>query len=135
MKYSGESQGKPLENYLIEVEKLDPNSNEFVQRYTDLALNVTSKNDYQEGLGRLKSDNAKISLGRIVGRGFGIQETPYLGDIVSGTVDALHVIIMDPLNLVGPAVKWSRFARFGIRANEIGLAAAADDAIDVARVS
>lgn len=126
-----ESEGKSLEQYLTKVEKLDPQTTEFETRFADLQTNVLSKNDYKTGLGLLKADNAKISIGRIVSRGLGVQNVPYLNDIVSGTVDGLNVVIMDPLNLLGPAFKWTRFARFGIRASEIGLAAAADDAFDV----
>ena len=128
-----ESEGKSLEDYLKEKEKLDPSSVEFRDRFTELQTNVLSKTAYNDGLNRLKSDNAKISLGRIAARGLGVMNVPYLGDFVSGTVDATNVMILDPLNLAGPALKWTRFARFGIAAKEIAAARAFDKAVKVTR--
>jgi hypothetical protein len=128
-----ESEGKSLDEYLQKKENLDPNSIEFKERYTDLTTNVTSKTEYQDGLNRLKDDGAKISMGRVVARGLGIMNVPYLGDFVSGTVDGVNVVILDPLNLAGPALKWTRFARYGIAAKEIAAARAFDQAINVQR--
>jgi hypothetical protein len=128
-----ESEGKSLDKYLTEKENLDPSTIEFKERFSELQTNTLSKTDYKNGLNRLKSDNAKISLGRIAARGLGIMNVPYLGDLVSGTVDGFHVVVLDPLNLLGPAVKTTRFARFGISAKEIAAARAFDSAVNVTR--
>jgi hypothetical protein len=129
-----ESEGKSLDQYLVQKENLNPETNEFKQRFSELQTNILSKTDYKNGLNRLKSDNAKISLGRIAARGLGVMNVPYVGDLVSGTVDGFNVVVMDPLNLLGPAVKVTRFARFGISAKEIAAARAFDSSVNVKRV-
>jgi len=124
--------GMKVADYLVK-QGLDPQSNEMRDRFTYLQNNVANTPQFKNAVNKIKGKDSLLTWGTSLASGLGIPQDSAAYTGISGTADAINTVVLDPMNVVGPAVKWTRIAAYGIAPSEIALAAALDSARTVER--
>jgi len=126
------AQGKKVYEYLIE-KGVDPESQEMRDQFTNLQNDVASKPNFKNAVDKIKGKDSLLTWGTSLASGLGISQDSAAYTAISGTADATNTVLFDPLNIAGPAVKWTRIIKYGIAPSEIAYAAALDTARVVER--
>lgn len=106
--------GARLEEYLSNDLRLVPETPEFAaafKEFSDLEPNPS----FQEAYEIAAADANRVSLGRDFTRQIGVNDdTPYLFNVLSGSIDATHVLTFDPTLAAGGAIKLMRGAKWAV---------------------
>ena len=101
---------KTIEDWLQEVEKLAPDSENYKTRYQEISTYKANR-DFTNAVGDLKADSSKLSIGRSAADTIGFEKDSLPYNIVSGGVDAGATIILDPLIVAGKFAKGFTFTK------------------------
>lgn len=122
-----------INSQLVHLEELagqiaTPGSPEFQKAYQAM-LNAVQDPIFQEAV--LTLQRGKISIGRDIADAFQLDQGTFAHSLVSGSVDAMFSIAVDPTLVLGKAAKWNKARKYGIRLS----GAATDLADEFARVA
>jgi hypothetical protein len=109
---------KTIEDWLQEVEKVAPDSENYKTRYKEVSTYMANRN-FVDAIGDLKSDSSKLSLGRSAADGLGLENNSKPWNIISGAVDAAATILLDPLIVLGKAGKAYTFTKKAVAETDL----------------
>ena len=101
---------KTIEDWLQEVEKIAPDSENYKTRYQEISTYMANRN-FVDAIGDLKADSSKLSIGRSVADTMGLEKDSLPYNIVSGASDAGATIILDPMIVAGKFAKGFTFTK------------------------
>lgn len=99
---------KDLEDWLQEVEKIAPDSENYKTRYQELATYMANRN-FTEAVGDLRADSSKLSMGRSFADTLGFEKDSLPYTLASGAGDFSATVLLDPTIILGKYVKGFNF--------------------------
>ena len=95
----------------VAAEMADPGSPEYEALFGGL-VNLTNQEPFRQAIDTLQQ--GKISFGRDVARAAGLDPNTTTYNLMSGMVDGVWAVSMDPTMAAGALVKWNRVRRAGV---------------------
>ncbi len=111
------ARGGKLEEYIANVEGMDPTNPNYQDRYAELR-SLEADQGFKDAVALMSSQESRVSLGRSWAEGWGIDETSKLYTMVSGSTDALATLSLDPTLAAGRAVKTVKSFKWAISSIE-----------------